>query len=174
MLCQCGCGQEAPIASKTNMRQGYIKGEPHRFIRGHQMFRHRMTNTSEYDTWAQMIHRCYGVNGKFYPDYGGRGITVCQRWRDSFEEFFSDMGLRPQGMSIERMDNDGNYEPNNCKWATATEQQNNRRINRKVEFAGLSLTLSQWAVRTGIQRATLFQRLKHGWSIEDTLTRKLI
>jgi len=80
-----------------------------------------------YHVWASMKDRCYNKNNKAYPDYGGRGITVCDRWRDSYATFASDMGDRPDGTSIDRIDNDGNYEPGNCKWSTRQEQQRNQR-----------------------------------------------
>lgn len=120
-----------------------------------------------------MIARCYNPNVEKYPDYGGRGIVVCDRWRGEggFELFLEDMGGRPVGASIERIDNDGPYSPENCRWATQMEQCNNRRSNRTLTFRGRSQTVSQWAREVGLNRGTLNERLELGWSVSDALTR---
>ena len=99
---------------------------------------------------------------------------MCQRWRDSFQAFLDDMGERPgPGYSIERVDNDGDYEPGNCKWARRSDQANNTSANRVLEYGGEIMTLAQWAERIGIKYHTLHGRLRRGWSVERTLTTPL-
>lgn len=127
------------------------------------------SRTSEYAIWLSMKARCYNPLSKPYNNYGGRGITVCERWRESFQNFMEDMGPRPPGMTIERLDNNGIYAPSNCKWATRKEQGVNKRNNRLIEYHGRRLTLSQWASETNISRQTLYRRLLAGWSVEESL-----
>lgn len=104
-----------------------------------------------------------------YPNYGGRGIKVCERWMD-FDNFLADMGERPEGLEIDRKDNDGNYEPGNCRWATIKQQCNNTRYNHKITYNGKTLNLVEWASVLGMKKGTLGNRLKRGWSIERALT----
>lgn len=119
-----------------------------------------------------MHARCYDSRHKHYPRYGGRGIRVCEAWH-SFEPFFADMGHRPTTKhSLDRIDNDGNYEPGNCRWATNSEQQRNRSSTRMIEFGGRRLSMAAWAEQTGLKLSTLCFRLAHGWSIERALTER--
>ena len=120
-----------------------------------------------------MRRRCYDVNYTEYPRYGARGIRVCDEWRDSFETFLADMGLKPgvgRAVSLERRDNDGPYAPWNCFWATAQEQANNRRSNTLVALNGKTQTLAQWCRELGIKHHTVMTRMgKRGWTVERAL-----
>lgn len=131
---------------------------------------HGLFHTTHYNVWSKLIQRCTDPSNKSYPDYGGRGIHVCERWLN-LASFVADMGPRPEGASIDRIDNNGDYEPGNCRWATDVEQANNKRNNFVVTHAGKSLTVAQWARATGINPYTLYSRLtKLGMSAETALT----
>lgn len=117
-----------------------------------------------------MLNRCQNPNVPAYKNYGGRGIAVCQRWL-RFENFLADMGERPAGMTIERIDNDGNYEPGNVRWATYKEQTRNNRSTQLVTLHGETKCITDWAAETGIKMPTLWARLRLGWSVEDALTK---
>lgn len=133
---------------------------------------HRDTQSTEYCTWEQMLNRCLNPRTPAYSRYGGRGITVSDEWRSSYETFLADVGRKPTPQhSIERIDNDGNYELGNVKWATKTEQANNRRNNRFVEFRGERKTIAQWAVSVQMPVPRIYERLVClGWTVERALT----
>lgn len=120
------------------------------------------SNTEIWNCWYDMVRRCHDTNNPRYADYGGRGITVCDRWRNDWTTFRDDMGERPAEMSIERKDNNGPYSPDNCRWATRSEQQRNRRDNVLLTFAGKTLTRIGWAEETGIGYETIKARMKRG------------
>jgi len=111
-----------------------------------------------YTTWVNMRARCRNPNNSNYKYYGGRGIKVCDRW-DIFQNFLDDMGQRPRGTTLDRINNEGNYEPENCRWETQRVQLNNTRSNRKVCYNGAQRTIAQWSRATGIKYTTLRQRL---------------
>jgi len=117
-----------------------------------------------------MKSRCVNRNDPAYYKYGGRGITICERWL-KFEDFLTDMGDRPEGLSLDRIDNNGNYEPGNCRWATRKEQANNRRNSLKITFNHKTQTLAQWSQELNIKFTTLWARInKHKWSVEKAFT----
>lgn len=128
------------------------------------------TPTPEHKCWSNMLSRCRNPKATGYPSYGGRGIVVCERWLD-FAAFLEDMGTKPTpDHSIDRIDVNGNYEPGNCRWATETEQQRNKRSNRFLTACGETLTIMGWADKTGLDRRAIEKRLKRGWSPDRTVT----
>ena len=122
-----------------------------------------------YKSWTRMKVRCMNKNDKSYPRYGGRGITVCERWL-SFDNFYEDMGDRPEGTSLDRIDNNGNYEHSNCSWATSVQQQANKRNTKLIECFGKAKTAKQWELETGVDAATLTRRIKAGIQPDVALT----
>jgi hypothetical protein len=118
----------------------------------------------EYRAWRSMRDRCYNLNYSSYPIYGGRGISVCEAWNGSFERFLADMGMKPSPKhSIERLDVNGNYEPNNCVWADHFQQANNRRNNRIITANGKTQTLAQWCRESGMDKTLFRLRCNLGW-----------
>ena len=127
-------------------------------------YSHGMSRTPEYQAWLHMKDRCFNPNHKRYSDYGGRGITVCDRWLN-LENFLADIGSRPSPKhSLDRIDNDGNYCHENCRWATKAEQQNNQRTNRLITIGCVTLTIAQWEKEMGYKQGIIWSRLKDGWS----------
>lgn len=121
-----------------------------------------------YNSWAKMIQRCNNPNSDCYKDYGGRGITVCEKWL-TYQGFLEDMGVRPKGLSLDRINNSLGYFKENCKWSTRAEQQNNTRRNRVVSYKGTALNVTQICDRFGISRGTFVTRIKSGWSIDKAI-----
>ena len=132
----------------------------------------REAHSSEYSTWSSTKQRCENRNSRAYAAYGGRGIAMCERWRTSFSAFLEDMGPRPsKEHSLDRIDNDGDYSPENCRWAISKEQNRNTRQNRQITFGGVTKTLSEWAEDVGIHWSTLYYRLVlKEWPIKRALT----
>ena len=126
--------------------------------------------TSEKNIWRKMIKRCYDVSDPAFKNYGARGIEVCVQWKNCFDNFFKDMGPRPsKNHSLDRINNGGNYSPDNCRWATWREQNNNRRDNIRLTFKNKTLTISQWADEINVNVGTLYDRWANGYSVEETL-----
>lgn len=161
-LCVCDCG-EICVTQAKKLRSGHTKScgclrKPHG---------ESSPATPEYNSWKSMLNRCYRKSAPDYSRYGGRGVTVCERWKD-FENFLADMGRRPTlRHTLDRKDNAGNYESINCRWATATEQNNNKRLSVFVTVAGETLTVAQWAARVGKNRSTLYNRIDAGRSAHE-------
>lgn len=174
LLCRCACGTEKlyPIG---NVKRGLSRScGCERGVRlSASKIRHGQNikgkTTPEYRAWSHLIGRCENPNDSAYASYGGRGISVCKRWRDSFEAFFEDMGPRPAGMSIDRIDVNGNYELGNCRWATKHVQDRNKRTNRVLNWRGLNICLKDAAAKAGLPRTTVERRLARGWTAEQAL-----
>lgn len=173
-MCTCDCGNKKEIAY-SSLSKGVSKscGCLNSELASERRKTHGKTGTSIHNVWASMIQRCSDEQSPAFKNYGGRNISVCDRWMN-FENFLSDMGDRPSGLSLERIDNDKGYSPENCRWATAKEQASNRRSNRVYEHNGESLTLMQWSERSGIPYFTIRNRIDLlGWNIEKAVTRKV-
>jgi hypothetical protein len=120
-----------------------------------------------------MCQRCFNPNEDHFANYGGRGITVCERWR-RYPNFLADMGEAPPKMTLERIDNNGNYEPGNCRWATKAEQARNRRTNVYLTHNGKTMCATDWAIALGVAKQIITNRKKAGWSDERCLTQPVI
>ena len=175
---QCVCGNSLIVPS-THLRTQHTKscGCLSREITRTRATTHGMTGggkpTPTYLSWQNMRRRCLNPDEPGFQNYGGRGITICARWQN-FAHFLADMGERPPGpYSLERRNNHKGYSPNNCYWATRTEQNNNKRSNVRLTYHGITLNLTQWAERVDISQSALFARIQRGWSIERALTTPL-
>jgi hypothetical protein len=178
--CACDCGSittaiATQIAKGTKTSCGCKRKEPRKprpdlVKRNKENAIHGQTNSRTYSSWRALKFRCENKDNKDYPNYGGRGIKVCDQWSKSFSEFLRDMGERPEGTSIDRIDPDGNYEPGNCRWASNKKQSNNKRCNVFVEYEGKTMTVTEWAKEYGLEVKTLLYRVKIGWDIETALT----
>lgn len=156
-LCQCACGRNVHLPT-TTLSNGYARDCGCKRAQRH---------TTEYKIWQGMLKRCRPSGPR---RYAGRGITVCERWR-SFDSFYADMGPRPSpNYSIDRINNDGHYEPGNCRWATEKQQKRNFSKNKILIHDGLSLPLIEWCERTGLSEKTLRHRVERGWNIQRALT----
>jgi hypothetical protein len=174
-VCRCDCGKTLEV-SENSLKSGRRKSCGC-FSRGaarrtHGSSRPHSKTYSEYQVWKAMKRRCHYKKDKHYQDYGGRGITICERWL-KFENFIKDMGTCPEGKSLDRINNSGIYEPSNCRWATTSEQQSNKRNAVLLTLKGQTKNLSHWAKETGIERRTISARLRYGWTVEKALTAKV-
>lgn len=167
----CDCGKSFHLKYSNLENRNYVscgclrleRLRNHEIKHGHSRL-HNWSTT--YRSWTAIKTRCLNKNNPAYSSYGGRGIKVCDRWLESFENFLADMGEAPPEMSIDRIDNNGDYEPGNCRWATRKEQANNRRSSRMITYNGLTKTLAEWASFLGMKSSTLAQRINR-WNDLD-------
>lgn len=166
-ICLCKCGRTCVVIG-DNLRTGHtiscgcFRDEAHKS--------HGKARTRVYHIWQGMKHRCQNPNFKHFRNYGGKGVKVCERWM-SFESFYADMGEPPTNKhTIERRNSNGDYEPENCVWATRKEQARNLSFNRIITFAGRSVPMFQWAEEFGLNPATLRYRFNNGWTVEEAIT----
>jgi hypothetical protein len=138
-------------------------------MRGAHLFKHGMFGTSTHTVWRKMLERCAKPYCADFPRYGGRGIAVCERWHD-FKNFFADMGERPDGLTLDRIDVNGNYEPSNCRWVDRTTQNRNRRDNVLLTHNGITAPIAEWAERIGMKKGSLWHRINAGWPVEKALS----
>lgn len=180
-LCSCECGSQIIVRAylltgNVTKSCGCLRGDSNRHLRT----THGLSHSREWRIWAGMKNRCLNPKVRSYMDYGGRGISVCDRWlngeggRGGFECFYSDMGPRPTPKhSLERKNNDGNYEPGNVVWATTQEQNLNTRVIKRIQFQGQTLTSHEWSTITGIANSEINKRINRGWSVERALTQPM-
>ena len=137
----------------------------------HHNFKHGLSSSKEFFIWYSMHQRCYRPSVRSYHRYGGRGIRICDEWREDFAAFLAYVGKAPsRAHSIDRKDNNGHYEPGNVWWTTAKPQARNSTAARPITFDGRTMCIAEWSEVTGIKAVTLRRRLRYGWSIERTLT----
>lgn len=161
-LCKCVCGAiiSLPQNKLTQRRQVSC---------GCKRTKHGQRKSPAYSSWTSMLHRCRNPQAHNYQYYGGRNITVCNRWFN-FQNFLDDMGQPPSNSTLDRIDNNGNYEPDNCRWATPLEQARNRRNSYKILFKEQLKSVGEWAIIFGLGTSTIKSRIRRNWSIEEALT----
>lgn len=168
--CACDCGNKSSVKTGA-LRSGNTKscGCRKAAVLGESTTRHGGASTKTYRHWKSMVQRCTNENNRQFSDYGGRGIKVCVRWRD-YAKFLKDMGPAPEGMTLDRRNNNKGYTPGNCRWATRMEQNQNARSNIRVVIAGESRVAADWGRVYGIRKATIYARIKRGWDPQKACT----
>lgn len=168
-LCACSCGKSTSVAA-AKLKSGHTKSCGHLLYVGRPKT-HGDTESREYRIWTDMLQRCFNPKRRFYSRYGGRGITVCDRWRNDYAAFLADMGRTPfPDAQIDRTNNDGDYEPGNCRWVSRTENMRNRGNARFVEYGGRRLRLFEWSEELGVPTRLLQVRFHRGWTDEEIIT----
>ena len=170
-LCKCDCGAEKSIYVYSILSGDTTSCGCYNSERTSAQFKtHGMRKAPEYNVWSGMKKRCFNKNDEFYRLYGGRGITVCREWTESFETFYRDLGPRPEGATLDRIDPNGNYEPSNCRWVTGPVQARNKTNNIMIELDGKRMCAAEWAREQNVPYQRLLRRIRHGWSPERALT----
>lgn len=166
-LCRCACGTEREVRIQSLKSGGSrscgcdVPARMSALLKGRART-HGRAASDTYRSWQAMKSRCGNPKHRAFKDYGARGIVVCERWADSFENFLADMGERPPGATLDRKDGDGNYEPGNCRWASRKEQQRNRRVTRFITINGERLSAAEWQERLGLAGSTFRYRVARG------------
>jgi len=175
IICDCDCGNEK-IFYTDNVRRGLTTscGCLHKERISESSIKHGLVGKRIYNIYHNMIARCYSIKetNESYPRYKGRGIKVCPEWRKDINAFYSwatENGYK-ENLTIDRKDNDGNYEPLNCHWIPMKDQSKNTSSNRNITFQGETMIMSDWAKKIGIKVGTLHRRLSHGWDVKEALT----
>lgn len=179
-LCQCECGKQkivrgSHLKGKRIQSCGCLAFEIAKEKMIERNFVHGKKGTKIYAIWKAIKQRCFNPNNAMYHNYGGRGITICEEWKNNFQAFYDHVSKLPhfneKGYSLDRINNDGNYEPNNVKWSTAKEQANNTRTNVFITFKGETHTVAEWSEITGINNKVILERINilH-WDVEKALT----
>lgn len=166
-LCECDCGNKKIICG-SSLKSGSTKSCG--CLLKQLMTRHGHRQTKIYRVWINMLQRCTNLRSKYYHHYGGRGIIVCKRWRNSFENFLEDMGETPRGLTLDRINNNKGYCKENCQWTTRKQQARNRRNNHLITHNRKTQCITDWSREIGIDYRTLYYRIKENWSIEKALT----
>lgn len=180
-LCECDCGnRKVLLGSKVKGGRTKSCGCLHSETARNNTKKHLSSHTKLYSVYAHILSRCFCKTNKNYHNYGGRGITVCEEWADKekgFDKFKEwayqngyDENAKFGNCTIDRINNDGNYEPSNCRWVDIKTQANNKRQNHLITFNGKMQNVTQWATELGFTNSTLFNRIRKGWSVEETLT----
>jgi len=164
--CVCSCGKEH-TATGNNLKTGGVASCGH--VARAKTTRHGLTGAPEYRVWHLMVQRCHNPRHDGYSRYGGRGISACDRWRRDFACFYADMGPRPfAGAQLDRVDNDGCYEPGNCRWVTCRENQWNTSKNTRLTYRGETKCMAEWCFILGINYSVVCSRIsERGWSVEE-------
>jgi hypothetical protein len=165
--CHCSCGGQS-VSSTGDLNRGHSKSCG--CYRLDKVTTHGFTNSPEYRVWRGMLQRCRNKNNNNYSLYGGRGIEVCPEWSD-FSTFRRDIGKRPSpGHTLDRIDNNVGYSPENCRWATKVQQENNKRSNVLISCGGVEKTVAEWSRESGIGKNTIYARLRYGWTGEEAVS----
>lgn len=171
--CICDCGVIGIRTSKTLESGSSSCGCIQKEAVSAANTKHGKSRTKIYKVWTSMRLRCNNKLDRGYDNYGGRGIKVCERWETSFENFLADMGYSPPGMSLDRIDNDGDYEPENCRWATPSQQLGNQRKSVRFKVDGVEMCLMEISIKYKISYNTLHQRVRKGMSIQDAISKPI-
>lgn len=173
-FCKCDCGRET-VTTSTHLVSGHTSscGCYNKEVVSSMKKRHGMSRTNIYREWRSMISRCFNRNCTGYDGYGGRGITVFNQWKESFEAYYDYVSklshFGESGYSLNRIDNDGNYEPGNVEWADRLAQANNKRNNHLLTYNGQTRTIAEWSRERGMSYSSIMHRIERGWSVKDAL-----